>query len=97
MYPDSISLHTFYLVEGISPENSEFSSASLSGTDIALPNSKAQSAEFEATPQLMHLALSDPSIRRKRHESVMSLVMGSIPNADPQMSKDVWQEEHRPA
>jgi hypothetical protein len=27
----------------------------------------------------MHLALSDPSIRRKRHESVMSLVMGSGP------------------
>jgi len=24
------------------------------------------------TPQLMHLALSDPSIRRKRHESVMT-------------------------
>ena len=24
--------------EGVSPENSEFSSASLSGTDIALPN-----------------------------------------------------------
>jgi hypothetical protein len=26
-------------IEGISPENCEFSSASLSGTDIALPNS----------------------------------------------------------
>src|SRR6266487_6749286 len=30
----------FVTVENISPENSEFSSASLSGTDIALPNSK---------------------------------------------------------
>src|SRR3989442_15537702 len=37
-----------------------FSSASLSGTDIALPNPKAQSARFGATTQLMHLALSDP-------------------------------------
>src|SRR6266436_7676887 len=41
---------------------------------------KAQSAAFGATPQLMHLALADPSIRRKRHERVMSIVMGSGPS-----------------
>ena len=41
----------------------------------AFPHSKAQPAGFRATTQLMHLALSDPSLRRKRHESVMSLVM----------------------
>ena len=42
------------------------------------PHSKAQSAGFRATIQLMHLALSDPSIRRKCHESVMSLVMSIV-------------------
>jgi hypothetical protein len=31
--------HNFYIVEGISPVNTTFSSASLSGTDTALPNS----------------------------------------------------------
>jgi len=34
--------HLVSKLEGISPENSEFSSASLSGTDIALPNSKKE-------------------------------------------------------
>ncbi len=43
----------------------------------AVPHSKAQLAGCGATPQLMDLALSGPSIRRKRHESVMSIVMGS--------------------
>jgi len=32
--------------EGISPENSEFSSASMSGTDIALPNSQKGGMTF---------------------------------------------------
>jgi len=36
----------------------------------------------------MHLALSAPSLRRKRHESAMSIVMGSGPNAAPQMSQN---------
>ena len=39
-------------------------------------HSKAQSARCGATAQLMHLALAGPSLRRKRHESVMSFVMG---------------------
>ena len=61
------------MFESISPENSEFSSASMSVSDIALPNSKAKSAGFEATPQLTRLALSAASIRRKRHENAMKL------------------------
>jgi hypothetical protein len=40
--------------------------------------SKAQSAGFGATPQRMHLALTGPSLRRKRHESAMSIVMGLV-------------------
>jgi len=38
----------------------------------AFPRSKAHSAGFRATTQLTRLALSGPSLRRKRHESVMS-------------------------
>jgi hypothetical protein len=45
----------------------------------AFPHSKAPSAGFWTTPQLTRLALSSTSIRRKRHESVMSIVMGSGP------------------
>ena len=41
-----------------------------------IAHSKAQSAGCWATAQLMHLALASPSIRRKRHESVMRFVMG---------------------
>src|SRR5260370_11489265 len=41
----------------------------------AFPHSKGQPAEFRATPQVMCLALSGPSIRRKCHESAMSFVM----------------------
>jgi hypothetical protein len=37
----------------------------------AFPHSKAQPAAFRATTQVMRLALSGPSIRRKCHESVM--------------------------
>ncbi len=46
----------------------------------AFPHSKAQPAGFGATPtpQLRRLALSNPSIWRKRHESAMSIVMGSL-------------------
>ncbi|MFL5627399.1 MAG: hypothetical protein ACJ788_17625, partial [Ktedonobacteraceae bacterium] len=61
---------------GSPPQYATFSSASLSATDIALPNSKAQSAGCGATPQLTRLILSAASIRRKRHENVMSLVVG---------------------
>jgi hypothetical protein len=39
----------------------------------AFPRSKAQSPRFGTTTQLMHLA--SISIRRKRHEGVMSIVM----------------------
>jgi len=42
--------------------------------DIALPHSKALPARREATAQLRRLTLSGRSIRRKRHESVMSSV-----------------------
>jgi hypothetical protein len=38
------------------------------------PHPKAHPARFGATAQLTHLALSGPSIRRKRHKSVMSIV-----------------------
>ena len=43
----------------------------------AFPHSKAHPARFRATPQLTRLALSDASIRRKRHKSATSSVMGS--------------------
>ncbi len=43
----------------------------------AVPHAKAQLAECGATAQLLDLALSGPSLSRKRHESVMSIVMGS--------------------
>src|SRR6266487_1419859 len=73
--------------EGISPVNSAFSSASLSDTDIALPNSKAHPAGLRATTQVTHLVLSGPSVRRKCHESATSIVMEAswivAPNADP--------------
>jgi hypothetical protein len=45
----------------------------------AFPHSRAQPAEFRATTRVMRLALSGPSIRRKRHESAISLVMESGP------------------
>jgi len=41
-------------------------------------NAKAQPEGFRATTQLTRLALSGPSIRRKCHESVMSLVMKAL-------------------
>ena len=41
----------------------------------AFSGSKAHQAWFEATPRLRRLALVGTSIRRKRHESVMSIVM----------------------
>src|SRR5262249_51461290 len=50
----------------------------------AFPPSKAHLAGGRATPEVMRLVLSGPSIRRKRHESVMDTVMGSGPNADPE-------------
>src|SRR6266851_524610 len=76
-----------------------FSSPSLSGTDIALPHSKAHPAGFGATPQLMHLGLADPSIRRKRHESAMSIVMNSIMGSGPKHwpppeRERAWQQAH---
>jgi hypothetical protein len=37
----------------------------------AFPHAKVQPAGFRAPPQLTRLALSGPTIRRKRHESVM--------------------------
>src|SRR5258708_2503648 len=40
----------------------------------AFPTAKAQPAWIRATTQLRRLALSGPSIRMKRHESVMSIV-----------------------
>jgi hypothetical protein len=51
----------------------------MSVSDIALPHAKALPAGCETTAQLRRLTLSDTSIRRKRHESVMSIVMGSGP------------------
>jgi hypothetical protein len=49
------------------------------GARRAVPRAQAHPAGFGVTPQPTRLALSVPSIRRKRHESVMSLVMGSGP------------------
>jgi hypothetical protein len=54
----------------------------------AFPHSKALPVGCEATAQLRRLALSDTSIRRKRHESVMSSVMESAPNRDPDKNKN---------
>ena len=44
----------------------------------AVPHAKAHPAGFETTHQLTRLALSGPSLRRKRHESAMSNVMNII-------------------
>jgi len=42
------------------------------------PNSKAHLAGLRAITQVVHLVLASATIiRRKRHESVMSFVMGS--------------------
>ena len=83
--------------EGISPVNSAFSSASLSDTDIALPNSKAHPAGLRATTQVTHLVLSGPSVRRNCHESATSIVMEAswivAPNADPHMSENALGSE----
>src|SRR5215467_13040164 len=45
----------------------------------ACPRAKAHPAGFETIPHLALLPLSGLSIRRKRHESVISIVMGSGP------------------
>jgi hypothetical protein len=45
----------------------------MSGPNITFPNAKAHPAGFRASAQLRCFALSVPSIRRKRHESVMRL------------------------
>src|SRR5258707_11075720 len=46
----------------------------------------------------MHLVLARPTIRRKRHESVMRRVMGSGSSSDPERSKNADPEEaQRPA
>ena len=54
----------------------------------AFPTSKALPAGFGATPHLRRLALSDTSIRRKRHESVMSSVMAVALNAEQERSQN---------
>jgi hypothetical protein len=41
----------------------------------AFPHAKAHPAGLRATTQVAHLILSGPSIRRKCHESAMSIVM----------------------
>ncbi len=41
----------------------------------AFPNSKAHPAGFGATTQVTRLVLSSTVIRKKRHESVMSIVI----------------------
>jgi len=46
----------------------------------AVPHAKAHPAGCGATAQRTRLALSAPSLKRKCHESVMSIVMGSSPN-----------------
>jgi hypothetical protein len=43
----------------------------------AFPDSKALPAGVGATPQLRRLALSDTSIRRKSHESVMAVALNA--------------------
>jgi len=43
----------------------------------AVPHPQVHTAGLRATPQVTRLALTAPSIRRKRHESAMSIVMGS--------------------
>jgi hypothetical protein len=52
----------------------------------AFPHSKVG---FGATPQLTCLTLSGPSIRRKRHESVMSSVMNNSPSSRPHRIIDI--------
>ncbi len=47
------------------------------GARSAFPHTKAHPAGFGATAQLTRLALPAPNIRRKCHESAMSIVMGS--------------------
>ena len=43
----------------------------------AFPHSKAHPVGLGVTPQLTRLALSSASIRRKRHQSAMGIVMGN--------------------
>jgi hypothetical protein len=53
-------------------------SEQVGGARRAVPHSQDHPAGFRATPQLTDwLALSVPSIRRKRHKSVMSSVIAS--------------------
>jgi hypothetical protein len=42
----------------------------------AVDNSKAYPTAFRATPPVIRLVLSGTTIKGKRHESVMSIVMG---------------------
>jgi hypothetical protein len=64
----------------------------------AFLNSKALPAGWEATAQLKRLALSATSIRRERHESVMSIVMEGTPNGDPDRNKKAPSRKNtRPA
>ena len=46
--------------------------------DIALPHSKAHPAGLRATLQVTRLVLFGITIRRKRHKSVMSIVMNGM-------------------
>jgi len=67
------------------------------GARRVFPHAMAHPAGFGTTPQLTRLALSAPkSIRRKRHESVMSSVMGSgLKVCYTDEYEGVRQEEHR--
>src|SRR5437016_4844281 len=78
------------------PASKRFSSVSMAGTNIALPNSKARSPGFGATIQGMHLVLPGTSIRRKCHENAMSSVMGSssLTHTDYLIASASWLEEH---
>ena len=51
-----------------------------------------------AKTELMHLVIARTILRRKRHESVMSFVMGSDSSSDPERSQNAApQEAPRPA
>src|SRR5258708_5783202 len=90
-YPETPCSHCISLLitysEGIS-------SLSKGGEPSLIPRSSRQG--LGAIAQRMHLALSGPSISRKRHESVMSSAMNSNMGSGPKRSPTLSENASRP-
>ncbi len=68
----------------------------MSVPDSALPNSKAHPAGFRATTQVTLLVLCGSNIRRKRHESVMGVVMKDLAFLHVQLASENEELEELP-